>query len=111
MSEDHGQRLQALEQNLQKMHEEQTAQMNRLLAQETLIRGLLRRLPSEVLRSLASEYEEQWMAAMALVPPAQQRPHLWQQHVQQMAKYEEEAFAAEQDALRRSVPTNQEKSG
>lgn len=109
MSEGHGRRIQALEQHLQKQHEEQTAQLNRLLALDALMACLLERLPSDVLRSLASGYEERWMAAMAHLPPTMQRQKPWQQHLDWINQCERLAFAAEQDALRRSAakdPTN-----
>ena len=111
MSEDHGQRLRALEQDLQAMRQEQTAQMNRLLALDALMASLLARLPSDVLRSLAGGFEERWMAAMAQLPPALQRQKPWQQHLDWINQCEREAFAAEQDDLRGSAPKGQERAG
>ena len=112
MSEEgHERRIRALEANWRQLEEDQAVRLNRLLALEALMASLLGRLPSDVLRSLASGFEERWMAAMTRLPPAQQRQKPWEQHLDWINQCEREAFAAEQDDLRGSVPKGQEKAG
>ena len=98
MSEDHGQRLQVLEQNLQKMHEEQTAQMNRLLALDALLMRVFEQMSAAQIQTAAKRYEDQWMEVMARLAPPLQRPQLWQQQLQRLEGFVQDALDAERGA-------------
>lgn len=70
--------LATAQEDIRRLNDERIAQLNRIIATESMIKTIMSELPLETLQRLAEGYDRRQVHAMEQMLPGHYRPHLWE---------------------------------
>lgn len=89
--------LESAREDIIRLHQEQTAQMNRALALEALLYCVLELLEDDHLAQIAQRFDERLLLKLHQLEPRLQREHLWTQYLDRIEQMLESRRLQHQD--------------
>jgi hypothetical protein len=76
--------LEQAREDISKLNDERIAQLNRIIATESMIKTIISELPMDLLQRLAERYDLRQVHAMEQMLPGHYRPHLWEHYSEKL---------------------------